>query len=101
MHGLLDGELDAANAMRCEEHLARCATCATEYSPMALCGRLSGPAISTKMLPRGCGRVFSPSLIPSCTPTARWQSRPVHGSDHEAIGAIGPSCPRAWRSLQV
>src|SRR4051794_27754005 len=31
MHGLLDGELDAANALRCEEHLATCSHCAAEY----------------------------------------------------------------------
>ena len=31
MHGLLDGELDAANALRCDEHLATCTNCAAEY----------------------------------------------------------------------
>src|SRR5215207_4674280 len=31
MHGLLDGELDAANALKCEEHLATCSRCAAEY----------------------------------------------------------------------
>src|SRR5829696_6879056 len=31
MHGLLDGELDPANALRCEEHLAGCSECASEY----------------------------------------------------------------------
>src|SRR3954467_3985097 len=31
MHGLLDGELDAANALTCEEHLAACSRCAAEY----------------------------------------------------------------------
>src|SRR5215218_5448981 len=31
MHGLLDGELDAANALKCEEHLATCSSCAAEY----------------------------------------------------------------------
>jgi anti-sigma factor (TIGR02949 family) len=30
-HGLLDGELDAANALTCEEHLAACSSCAAEY----------------------------------------------------------------------
>jgi anti-sigma factor (TIGR02949 family) len=30
-HGLLDGELDAANALRCEQHLAACSHCAAEY----------------------------------------------------------------------
>src|SRR5215207_8802474 len=31
VHGLLDGELDAANALKCEEHLAACSRCAAEY----------------------------------------------------------------------
>ncbi|WP_046861513.1 anti-sigma factor family protein [Microvirga massiliensis] len=31
MHGLLDGELDAANALKCDEHLATCTNCAAEY----------------------------------------------------------------------
>src|SRR5215218_1774240 len=31
IHGLLDGELDAANALTCEEHLAACSRCAAEY----------------------------------------------------------------------
>jgi len=35
LHGLLDNELDAANAMRCEEHLAGCADCAATYAAMA------------------------------------------------------------------
>lgn len=31
MHGLLDGELDAANAVQCDQHLEDCASCAAEY----------------------------------------------------------------------
>jgi anti-sigma factor RsiW len=31
MHGLLGGELDAANALKCDEHLAACGACAAEY----------------------------------------------------------------------
>lgn len=31
IHGLLDGELDAVHAARCEEHLAACPDCATEF----------------------------------------------------------------------
>jgi anti-sigma factor RsiW len=34
MHGLLDGELDAANALKCEEHLAGCPECAAKYAQM-------------------------------------------------------------------
>jgi anti-sigma factor RsiW len=31
LHGLLDGELDAANTLLCEAHLGECAGCAAEY----------------------------------------------------------------------
>jgi anti-sigma factor RsiW len=32
LHGLLDGELDAVHAMRCEKHLASCTGCAAELA---------------------------------------------------------------------
>jgi anti-sigma factor RsiW len=35
LHGLLDGELDAANALRCEEHLAGCPACTAQYKKMS------------------------------------------------------------------
>ncbi len=31
LHGLLDGELDAANTLMCEAHLRECAACASEF----------------------------------------------------------------------
>jgi anti-sigma factor (TIGR02949 family) len=31
LHGLLDGELDVVNAVRCEKHLENCPACAEEY----------------------------------------------------------------------
>jgi anti-sigma factor RsiW len=43
LHGLLDGELDAANALACEEHLARCPDCAGAYAQLqALSAALRG-----------------------------------------------------------
>jgi len=32
LHGLLDGELDAVNAMQCEKHVAQCEGCAAELA---------------------------------------------------------------------
>ena len=32
LHGLLDGELDAANTLSCEAHLQECASCAAEFA---------------------------------------------------------------------
>src|SRR5262249_24887967 len=34
LHGLLDGELDAANTLKCEEHIAACASCASAYQEL-------------------------------------------------------------------
>lgn len=34
LHGLIDGELDAANAARCEDHLAACPECAAAFAEM-------------------------------------------------------------------
>lgn len=47
LHGLLDGELDAANALACEAHLAECAACAAEYARLqALRSRLRAPGVA-------------------------------------------------------
>src|SRR5438105_13078565 len=34
LHGFVDGELDAANTLRCEQHLAGCAGCAAEVKAL-------------------------------------------------------------------
>ena len=36
LHGLLDGELDAANTLRCEQHIAVCASCAGAYQALVV-----------------------------------------------------------------
>lgn len=36
LHGLLDGELDAANTLKCEEHIASCAACASAYQALVV-----------------------------------------------------------------
>ncbi len=41
LHGLLDGELDAANVLACEAHLRECADCAAEFERLLMLrGRL-------------------------------------------------------------
>jgi anti-sigma factor RsiW len=46
LHGLLDGELDAANTLICEAHLRECAGCAAEYGRLqALRGKLRTPGV--------------------------------------------------------
>ncbi len=42
LHGLLDGELDAVHAMRCEKHLASCAGCAAELARLRVLRSIMG-----------------------------------------------------------
>ena len=43
LHGLLDGELDAANALKAEQHIASCKACADVYAELqALRGVIRG-----------------------------------------------------------
>ena len=47
LHGLLDGELDAANTLLCEEHLTQCAGCAAEFARLqALRSKLRTPGVA-------------------------------------------------------
>jgi anti-sigma factor RsiW len=46
LHGLLDGELDAANTLTCEAHLRECAACAAEFRRLqALRSKLRAPGV--------------------------------------------------------
>jgi anti-sigma factor RsiW len=46
LHGLLDGELDAANTLICEAHLSECAACAAEFGRLqALRSKLRTPGV--------------------------------------------------------
>jgi anti-sigma factor RsiW len=47
LHGLLDGELDAANTLSCEAHIKECANCAAEFARLqALRSRLRIPGVA-------------------------------------------------------
>ncbi|KMO29216.1 hypothetical protein VQ02_30295 [Methylobacterium variabile] len=47
LHALIDRELDAANALRCEAHVAQCPACARELASLrALRARLSGEDVA-------------------------------------------------------
>jgi anti-sigma factor RsiW len=49
IHAMFDGELDAANMARCEEHLQSCAHCASELTKVkALHGAISASPVSYK-----------------------------------------------------
>lgn len=46
LHGLLDGELDAANTLTCEAHLTECAACAAEFGRLqVLRSKLRTPGV--------------------------------------------------------
>ena len=52
LHGLLDGELDAANAQACEAHLKTCPGCAQAFGELqALSARLSAPGVAYRAPP--------------------------------------------------
>src|ERR1700761_2417305 len=47
LHGLLDGELDAANTLICEAHLNECASCEAAFTRLlALRTTLRAPGVS-------------------------------------------------------
>jgi anti-sigma factor RsiW len=47
LHGLFDGELDAANAVRCEAHLKTCARCQADWAEMsAMRGAIRAEAVA-------------------------------------------------------
>jgi len=58
LHGLVDGELDAANAVALEAHLRTCTGCAEELGRIeALRARLAGPALRHRPPPGLAGRI--------------------------------------------
>lgn len=58
LQALLDGELDAANALAVEAHLKTCAACQAHYAAMqALRERLADPEFSPKAPPHLRGRI--------------------------------------------
>ena len=78
LHGLLDGELDAANVLICEGHLAECTACAAEFARLqALRSKLRTPGVAFEAPPalraRLAGVLDAPS---SANVTALRGSRP-------------------------
>ena len=84
MHGLLDGELDPANALRCEEHLTGCPECASEYRSLPgapardpdrrrVAPRAGGPAVARASgARRGGGAPPSPGRRPAGSRPGPW-----------------------------
>jgi anti-sigma factor RsiW len=69
LHGLLDGELDAANALICEAHLAECAACAAEFARLqALRSKLRTPGVSFEAPPALRARIAGVLDAPASPP---------------------------------
>ncbi len=56
LHGLADGELDAANALALEDHLGSCACCAAAFNEIAGQKAVLRRADVRFMRPHPCGR---------------------------------------------
>jgi anti-sigma factor RsiW len=97
LHGLLDGELDAANTLSCEAHIKECAGCAAEFARLqALRSRLRAPGVAfeapaalrariTAVL--GEAQVRSAGTVTSLTEGSPNQHAPARIADVVAIGA--------------
>lgn len=105
LHGLLDGELDAANTLVCEAHLNDCADCAAEFARLqALRSRLRAPGVSFEAPPAlraritvvlgaaAAGGTASGAEVPEAAPTTNQHTGVVH-----AIGRPAGE-PRAERA---
>jgi anti-sigma factor RsiW len=86
LHGLLDGELDAANTLSCEAHLRECAGCAAEFARLqALRSRLRTPGVSFEAPPALRAR------ITAALGNAAGRNSPVSDAERVEPRAIGDS----------
>ena len=78
LHGLLDGELDAANAQACEAHLKTCAGCAQAFGELqALSARLSAPGVAFRAPPHLLRRIDGELAAEARPPRRRlWAAAP-------------------------
>src|SRR3954466_9588796 len=101
MHGLLDGELDAANALTCEEHLAACSRCAAEYEAFqALRHAIRTGDARHRALDALRSRVLAALDAASEAPQAGSTTAALRRVSR-ALGAGGPLLPQGWRSLRA
>lgn len=73
LHGLIDGELDAANTLRCEEHLAACPDCAAAFREFQQLGATIQAAKLRYVAPPGLAQRISQSLAPE--PRRSWLAK--------------------------
>ena len=86
LHGLLDGELDAANTLKCEDHLAACAACANAYRALVVQRNLIRAANLREAAPEHLRRRVQ-SMMERKKNAARFL-RPFRGAAWPAAAAI-------------
>jgi len=92
LHGLLDGELDAANALECEAHLRTCPGCAAELQRLqALRIALSAPGVKHRAPESLRLRVDAAIGSPSVTPFRQRARRAGPWAAGAVVGAIAAS----------
>jgi anti-sigma factor RsiW len=86
LHGLLDGELDAANTLSCEAHLNDCAECAAEFARLqALRSRLRTPGVSFEAPPALRARI---TAVLGAAAAGAVEPRPQRTADPIGIGDV-------------
>jgi anti-sigma factor RsiW len=86
LQGLLDGELDAANSLKCERHIASCAACAAAYQQLVLQREMIRAANLRDPAPERLERRVS-AMIDRKKRAARFM-RPFRGAAWPAAAAL-------------
>jgi anti-sigma factor RsiW len=85
LHGLLDGELDAANTLLCEAHLNECAECAAELARLrALRSKLRTPGVSFEAPPALRARIAA--VVGAAAASTSSAANPIGASP--TVGAV-------------
>ena len=93
LHGLLDGELDAANALTAETHLKTCEACNSEFlRQQRLREAIAAPGVAWRA-PEGLATRIEQSLAKAAAPIRPWRlsRRAPAWAGAGALGAIAAS----------
>jgi len=91
LHGLLDGELDAANTLVCEAHLAECAACAAEFRRLqVLCSRIRAPGVGYEASATLRARVAAALGAGASAGTSEIRVLPADKDQHAPRARTGP-----------
>jgi anti-sigma factor RsiW len=92
LHGLLDGELDAANTLICEAHLQECAGCAAEFARLqALRSRLRAPGVAFE-----APAALRARITAALGDAAQGIGADCVGASRRKCGEPGADCRASW-----